>query len=96
MKLRRYADAGKNATSLGLLLTRTPPPPPPLPPPPPPPPPPPGLCADAYMCAASAGGASNDDPLPPWVPFGLRILTAHQLQYGDGSTGALYVVCRAG
>ena len=36
----------------------------------------------------STGGAGEGGP-PPWVPFGLRILAAHQLQYhGDGSPSA--------
>ncbi|KAL3810275.1 hypothetical protein ACHAXA_008643, partial [Cyclostephanos tholiformis] len=50
------------------------------------PPPPPGRRTPAAAC---------NDGLPPWVPFGLRIFAAHQLQYGDGSsdaTDALYAL----
>ena len=37
----------------------------------------------------STGGAGGEGGPPPWVPFGLRILAAHQLQYhGDGSPSA--------
>jgi len=32
------------------------------------------------------------DGLPSWVPFGLRILAAHQLQYNDGSSNAIDVL----
>mmetsp|Transcript_16965 Transcript_16965/g.26061 ORF Transcript_16965/g.26061 Transcript_16965/m.26061 type:complete len:815 (+) Transcript_16965:37-2481(+) len=32
------------------------------------------------------------DKLPPWIPYGLRILAAQQLQYNDGSSKALDVL----
>ncbi|KAL7444990.1 hypothetical protein ACHAXM_011011 [Skeletonema potamos] len=33
-----------------------------------------------------------NDILPPWIPYGLRILAAQQLQYNDGSSKALDVL----
>eukprot|EP00986_Skeletonema_menzelii_P006878 scaffold2612_cov132-Skeletonema_menzelii.AAC.14 len=36
--------------------------------------------------------STDKDTLPPWIPYGLRILAAQQLQYNDGSSKALDVL----
>jgi len=40
----------------------------------------------------SLHSSSSTDTLPSWVPFGLRIIAAMQLQYNDGSSKAIDVL----
>eukprot|EP00984_Skeletonema_dohrnii_P032624 scaffold27046_cov75-Skeletonema_dohrnii-CCMP3373.AAC.2 len=40
----------------------------------------------------SIHSTETKDKLPPWIPYGLRILAAQQLQYNDGSSKALDVL----
>ncbi|KAL9179543.1 hypothetical protein ACHAXT_008833 [Thalassiosira profunda] len=40
----------------------------------------------------SMHSAEAEDPLPSWVPFGLRLIAATQLQYNDGPSKAIDVL----
>jgi len=88
LKLRRYVDLGREVESLGLmphLPDRYPVasdgeahdmPEPPL----------------AWKEGSLHPTDLTADTLPAWVPFGLRIMAAHQLQYNDGSSRAIDVL----
>lgn len=90
LKLRRFVDLGKEISMLGLIpflpdrLRRV-------------------DDADDVATAADGdlplswkeGSIHSTDPkdkLPPWIPYGLRILAAQQLQYNDGSSKAIDVL----
>ncbi|KAL7554102.1 hypothetical protein ACHAWF_017488 [Thalassiosira exigua] len=53
------------------------------------------LLSSSPVAAAGAerpAEADDADPLPSWVPFGLRLLAAHQLQYNEGPGRAIDVL----